>query len=206
VKEGPVNVPAIAKKSFDEFSSRPDFAQIISIVLAGLKQLVSPQKRARVVYELIDELNEEAFSHPLVRKLSPCKLGCSGCCHTQVSVTLDEAYLLLERIQQGIEIDRARLLRQASAQDCAKDYYELSYQERKCVFLGDKGECRVYEDRPSVCRTNKVLGESSQCDTTTSVQSTVMVKTPKADMVIYAAYLYSKESGALPHMLTKLIK
>lgn len=84
-------------------------------------------------------------------------------------------------------------------------FLDLSYENRKCIFLNDEGACQVYEDRPSVCRTNAVLGRPDQCDTSDTVQPTRLVKTSNADMAIYAAYLTSREAGSLPYLVGELL-
>ena len=201
-----MNVPAIAKKTYDELRVKPEFAGIVDFVLSELDKIPDDIEKARFIHKLVDELNEKVFEHPLVKTYSPCKAGCTACCHTQVSVTRNEALLLIERVNEGVTVDSDLLLKQMKAGDNDTEFYRLSYEDRKCIFLGDNGLCSVYEDRPSVCRTNAVLGNSSQCDTSAELKPTVLVKTPHADMVIYAAYVHAKDNGALPHLLGKLLK
>jgi hypothetical protein len=74
------------------------------------------------------------------------------------------------------------------------------------VFLDEAGSCRVYEDRPAVCRTNAVLGSADQCDTCAGVKPTRLIFTHKADMGIYGAYLSLKESGTLPRLLAEALR
>lgn len=200
-----MNVPAVAKKTFDQLKLIPEFLNIVNKVSKFLLKQPDAIKRARHVHDLIDTYNNEVFSHPLVRQLSPCKQGCSACCHTQVSVTEDEAALLMTHIENGLVIDNERLKLQMNAENDSGKFYQLSYQDRKCVFLDEKGNCRVYHDRPSVCRTNAVIGEASQCDTSQSIKPTRLVLTQKADMAIYASFRGSKSSGALPFMLGNAI-
>lgn len=122
-------------------------------------------------------------------------------------MTEDEAELLLHNINNGIEIDYARLSLQTEQGNETSDFYKLSYKDRKCVFLGDNGSCKVYKDRPAVCRTNAVVGLASQCSTDGKEQGAIrLVKTSKADMVIVGAYANATESGTLPKMLTKVLK
>ena len=201
-----MNVPAIAKKTFDQLMGQPEFASIVNFVIGHLTKITSKLSRAAFIHQMVDEYNEGIFSHPLVKELSPCRKGCTACCYTQVSVTDDEAELLAQRVLEGTEIDFKRLNIQMQAQDNTEAFYKLDYHHRKCVFLDDEGGCKVYEDRPSVCRTNMVLGDSSQCDTSVKVKPTRLVRTPKSDMVIYASFLHSKSSGALPHMLGKALQ
>lgn len=201
-----MNVPAIAKKTFDQLMGQAEFASIVNFVVKHLENLTSKIQKARFIHQIIDEYNEETFSHPLIKELSPCRMGCSACCYTQVSVTEEEAELLALRISEGVEIDHKKLAIQMQAGDSPEEFYKIFYHERKCIFLDDEGGCKVYEDRPSVCRTNVVLGDPSQCDTTVKIKPTRLVKTPKADMVIYASYLHSKSSGALANMVGKVLQ
>lgn len=200
-----MNVPAIAKRSFDELQGKSEYSTIVNFVLHRLSKLSDKLKRARFIHKIIDEYNEEIFSHPIVKQLSPCSKGCTACCHTQVSVTEDEAELLAHLIKSGVNIDLERFKIQMNAKDDSRAFYSIKYEDRRCVFLGQDGSCEVYEDRPSVCRTNAVLGEASQCDTKDSIGPTRLIKTPKADMAIYASYLYSKSSGSLAHMVGKIL-
>lgn len=200
-----MNVPAIAKKSFDELQKKPEFLSIVKKILKRIKRITSSLERARFIHKTIDEYNEEVFSHPLVKELSPCKLGCAACCHTQVSVTADEAELLARHINNGLDIDRNRLKSLMLAGNDSNKYYSIPFKERACIFLDNAGGCRVYEDRPAVCRTNAVIGPASQCDTSTSIQPTRLIRTPKADMVIYASFMFSKTSGSLPNMVGKAL-
>lgn len=198
-----MNVPAIAKKTYEQLKNQSEFISIVQALLESLKRISGPVARAQVVHDLVDEFNKEVFNHPLVKQMSPCKKGCSACCHTQVSVTDDEAEVLVLRIKEGLEVDLDRLRLQFAAKNDSDQYYRMKFQDRKCVFLDDQGSCRVYNDRPSVCRTNAVIGESSQCDTTVSIQETRLVRTPKSDMAVFASFLFARSSGTLPYMIGK---
>ena len=203
-----MNFPAIARKTYDALRSQPAFSNITQFVLDHLKKIKSPLERARFVHNVVDDYNREIFSHPIVKEFLPCKKGCAGCCHTQVSVTEDEAELLASRINEGLKIDFKLLQNQMKAVNDNEAYFNMSYEDRKCVFLGTDNQCQVYSDRPSVCRTNAVLGEASQCSTFNGLdnnQTLRLVKTEKADMAIIGSYLSSKESGTLSHMLGKIL-
>jgi Fe-S-cluster containining protein len=193
-------------EKFDTLSRFPEYMEIAQTVLSKLSKLATATKRARFVHKLIDDYNLEVFAHPLVKEFSPCQKGCSACCHTQVSVTSDEAKLLVQRISEDTFINGSLLKKQAAAGNDAASFYELSYQERQCIFLDDKGGCKVYADRPSVCRTNAVLGEKEQCLTNDGKQQLRLIKTSKSDMAIYAAYLFSEQSGSLPLMVEKAME
>ena len=200
-----MNVPAIAKKTFEKFRSSIECDTIFKFILSHLQQTPDKSQRARFVHDVVDKFNVEVFAHPLVKKFSPCKSGCTGCCHTQVSVTSDEAHLLAQRVKEGVSIDLELLKLQMKAGDSSELFKELPYAQRRCVFLSESGTCKIYEDRPSVCRTNAVLGEASQCDTSVTEQPLVLVITKNADIAIYSSFVHSKENGSLPHLLGKLL-
>lgn len=200
-----MNVPAVAQKTFEELRNRAEFLKIVHIVVKRLKKISNQYKRADFIHELVDQYNAVVFSHPLVMQLSPCKRGCTACCHTQVSVTDDEAELLVKRIKSGVSIDQERLKLQMQAGSDDEAFFKIAYNDRKCIFLDEQGACTVYEDRPSVCRTNSVLGTSDQCDTSKEILPTRLVKTPQSDLVIYGSFFYAKSSGTLPYMVGKLL-
>lgn len=202
-----MNVPAIAKSTFDLLKNQPEFSSITQTIIKSLKKIKNNFEKARFLHNVVDEYNNEVFSHPLLLEFVPCKSGCSACCHTQVSVTAEEAELLIHQIDNGVEINYQILSLQSEAENNAENFYKLSYQDRACVFLDDKGACKVYNDRPAVCRTNAVVGEASQCATNSSGPGPQrLVKTSKADMAIVGAYCVTRESGALPYLVAKLLK
>ena len=63
-----------------------------------------------------------------------CRRGCSACCVDDITVFAVEA----EKIRAG-----------------AADFLAAAtpHPPGRCAFLGEEGECRVYEFRPYVCRT-----------------------------------------------------
>ena len=203
-----MNVPVIAKSTFELLKSQPEFLKITETMILHLKKIKNSLERARFLHNVVDEYNTKVFSHPLLKELMPCKSGCSGCCHTQVSVTEDEAELLADNIFNGVDIDYKSLETQASVGNNSSAYFDIAYNERRCVFLDDKGACKVYKDRPSVCRTNAVVGDAAQCDTSTNdkVSSIRLVKTLEADMAIVGAFALARTSGTLPVMLEKVLK
>jgi Fe-S-cluster containining protein len=63
-----------------------------------------------------------------------CRRGCSACCLDGLTVTRIEA----EKIRRG----HGDLLSQASPHSMGA-----------CAFLDQEGACRIYEDRPTICRS-----------------------------------------------------
>lgn len=200
---GLMNVPALAQKTFDSLKNDLRALEIVQYILRKLSKTHDPLKRARFVHRVVDEAVSIPLEDSAAKKLSPCQKGCSFCCHTQVSVSSDEAKLLAHRVREGTEIDLEVLLHQAEAKNASEAYYRLSFAERRCVFLDDAGACRVYDDRPSVCRTNIALGEASQCDTSEGIRPTRLLRTQEADLVVYASYLNAEDGGTLSYLLAK---
>lgn len=200
-----MNVPAIAQRTFEESRNNPDLIAIVNMTLEALQKIQTPEERVAFLHTIINDFNVSVFTHPLVKQFSPCKKGCDGCCHTQVSVTEDEAIVLAARIKEGLDIDTERLKIQMETKNDAEKFFKLKYQDRRCIFLDEEGACRVYEDRPSVCRTNAVLGTADQCDTSVERKPVRLVKTPQSDMVIYSQFLYSNKNGSLHNMVGELV-
>jgi Fe-S-cluster containining protein len=92
-----------------------------------------------------------------------CGRGCSACCRNPVEIWPQEAALLAQAARAaGIELDRARLERQA--RQSAASWHEQSEADRACVFLGADGACRVYDARPNACRKLLVVSDPALCD------------------------------------------
>lgn len=175
--------------------------------LARLKDIIGNIPKARVTHREVDNQIHELFENPIVSENVSCKKGCSYCCYTQVSVTESEAELLAKCVTDGVEIDRSFLYIQGEAANSASDWYSIPYEMRKCVFLAEDNTCRVYEDRPSVCRTNYVFSTPEKCSTIDGSEKPIrLLSTPKADMTIMASYANSCENGALPYMLWKALR
>ncbi|MBT7608793.1 MAG: YkgJ family cysteine cluster protein [Bacteriovoracaceae bacterium] len=200
------NFPEIAYLTFVKLKHDFNFAKITKAIVKRLKKHRDPAKRARLVFKEVDLHLKNQFKDESVNKLVTCKAGCEACCHTQVSVTKDEADLLSQKIVEGLEIDLEKLSVQSKVKNSSEEWYKLSYEERGCLFLDGDGYCTVYEDRPAVCRTNYVVSSAINCNTEDGVSKTVrLLNTHSADMAIVGAFQSSKENGALPYMLFKSI-
>jgi hypothetical protein len=79
----------------------------------------------------------DAAAAPLVelhRERLQCRRGCSGCCVDDITVFEIEADLIRAR--------HAALLREGTP-----------HPKGACAFLDTEGACRIYAERPYVCRT-----------------------------------------------------
>jgi Fe-S-cluster containining protein len=206
VKEVYINFPAIAAKTYQRFRSEVYMMKITNDVLKKLKKISSPVKRARYLHKEVNKKLTLLFKDKSVQKHISCRKGCSACCHTQVSVTDDEAELLAKLVENGIKIDFNKLKNQAKNSKSSSTWYSQPFEDRGCVFLDENKECSVYNDRPSVCRTNHVVGDPKDCSTKDGkVKSVQLLNTFEADMAIMAGFGSCSKNGALPNMLFDLL-
>ncbi len=160
-------------------------------------------RRARYFHQQVDEAVTSFKSTLSNPELIRCKKGCSACCHTGAGVTEDEAELMASLINGGLSIDHGKLERQVSA----KNWYSLSYEERGCIFLNENKECRIYHDRPAVCRTNHVLSDPKFCETKDGIEQTQRVLlTEEANMLIAASFIAAKKTGTLSALVFKKLQ
>ncbi len=200
-----MSYPAMASQTFMKHQKDSKLMRITKDAIKKLKKIRDAKRRARAAHQMVDEKMDAVLSDPVVQKHLSCKKGCAFCCHTQVSVTMDEAHLLAHKIVQGHEIDLYRLENQAKYAHQASEWFKLSHSQRKCVFLGEDNSCIIYEDRPSVCRTNSAISEPQYCSTENGEQQQMLLKTTEADMIIMGQFIQSQENGALPVLLKKAI-
>ncbi len=165
-------------------------------------------KRVKFVHSEVDKYLDILLKDRFVSSVITCKKGCTACCHTQVSITEDEAIFLAQRaVDENLFIDMKNLYLQASVLNSDSKWYGLPYEKRRCIFLDDNNLCKVYEDRPLVCRTNYVLSPKESCLTLDGKERPLrLLNTPRADMITVGAFTQSKENGALPYMIWKAFK
>lgn len=115
-----------------------------------------------------------------------CFKGCSACCHMEVEVTSHEADVLKHLVEDGMSIDRSRLQQQSQRNLQDPVWREGMRNEiNKCVFLNHQGECRIYENRPVMCRRHSVTSPAEFCE---NIESKIVIRYfPKVDLLISAA-------------------
>lgn len=96
---------------------------------------VGPLKRLEMLYSLMEELSQA------IAPLTPCKKGCSACCHYKVSVSEVEVAYIQKHTKHR------RLKTYAPKQD---------FHGQPCPFL-HSGACSIYSSRPFVCRRHNAL-------------------------------------------------
>lgn len=89
-----------------------------------------------------------------------CKKGCSHCCYIDVEITKDEAELLAKVCDDNDFTPDMDMLRALS-----KGKANVPYEDRACIFLDkEKGECKVYGNRPLACRKYFVVNDPDRCN------------------------------------------
>lgn len=101
---------------------------------------LSPLKKLEAIYELLAEIGA------CIAPSTPCKKGCSSCCHFAVTVSAVEV--------QYIEANtkHKRLKRVLPAED---------YHGQACPFL-QNNSCSIYSARPFVCRRHHSLAPTPE--------------------------------------------
>jgi len=162
---------------------------------AALRAAPPGAERARLLHRLMDQELEAAAHAPV-----SCRKGCSGCCHYEVQITGDEAALLKEAVEDGIEIDRERLARLAARKERDPEWAQFAVPENRCVFLSDEGACRVYAARPASCRKHLVTSPAALCSL--PGQEVIPVPLLQAEVLMSAALgLEGTKCASLSRML-----
>lgn len=165
----------------------------------GLEGVTAGEERARVLHRMMDQAVATAANVAV-----SCRRGCAGCCHYEVEITGDEAVVLAERVRDGIGIDRARLADQAARPRLSPAWARFFAAENRCVFLGDEGACRIYEDRPAACRRLLVTSPAEAC--TTAGAAVAPVRILLAEILLSAAVdLAEGEFASLPRLLHRAL-
>jgi Fe-S-cluster containining protein len=135
-----------------------------------LSQRTGPAAYGELLQRL-DEWFEEGRRH--ARGLLPCRCGCSACCHGPFDVSVADVELLLDALRRLPPDEQAEVKRRARAlldkmeaqePDWPEPHAVLDLGDQRfdrlcealadepCPLLDDAGRCRIYADRPLVCR------------------------------------------------------
>lgn len=137
--------------------------------------MTEPPRESPAAYRELLERLDRWFAGARARHpgVIPCAGGCSSCCHGPFDISVADTELLVAAVQalpaheRGTVRDRAaRLLERmtaalpgwssphdiADAGDDAFDRMAATLAVEPCPLLADDGRCRIYADRPLVCR------------------------------------------------------
>lgn len=152
-------------------------------------------ERAIVLHQLVERELAPASQFPI-----SCRKGCTACCHYEVEITRDEADLLTVLVLDGCTVDRERLGIQAARERKSPDWLRFGHPDNRCVFLGDDGACRIYENRPASCRKLLVTTPPEACGTAGA--TVVPVQLLLVEIILSAALsLPDAEYASLPKLL-----
>lgn len=105
--------------------------------------------------------------------LLPCRRGCSACCYGPFDVSVADVELLLEGLRRLSPEEQAEVTRRARALADKMEALEPAWRaphavrdlgdqrfdhlcetlaDQPCPLLDDAGHCRIYPDRPLICR------------------------------------------------------
>jgi Fe-S-cluster containining protein len=128
-----------------------------------------------------------------------CKAGCGACCHQKVDLgTLEGEKIQKHLTDNRIEVDAGHLAKQAAAMKSGS-FQTLSYDERRCVFLGEDQNCMIYGARPLMCRRHFVQNDPAVCRTE-DVSQLVMDVNPDTDAYL-SAYVTRNPTMSLPEFI-----
>ena len=118
---------------------------------------------ARDAHGTMDEVLKRERARDTATEAIRCHRGCSHCCHGPVEIWPQEAALLVGTARDaGLELNRAQLERQS--RHSIETWRQQPRADWACVFLGEKGACKVYESRPNACRKLLVVSDPALCD------------------------------------------
>jgi Fe-S-cluster containining protein len=161
-----------------------------------------PKNVAHTVHAIIDERVQHMLATSKHGPEVTCTKGCAACCHLQVDINPREAELLRAvAAEAGIEIDEARLARQATKNP--DTWRELAPEDRRCVFLAEDRTCRVHEHRPGACRKYHVLSDPDLCDMEKHPGGKVGIVFDVEAEIIHSAAMTVYGAGSMAAMLLR---
>jgi Fe-S-cluster containining protein len=110
----------------------------------------NPASRAA---ELVHRVFEASLAQTPAKLEIACRKGCGFCCHTWVSATAPELFLIAKHLGRQPAGDRLSpaAVRERAAANTGLDIAARFGAKLPCVFLADNA-CSIYAVRPTVCR------------------------------------------------------
>lgn len=202
-----MSYPLIAKLTYEKHAHDPHYKNLVEKTFQTLLLIPDSHQRTEFIHSRIDQEVAENLEDPFVKDHLACRKGCNHCCYSEVGITEDEAETLTKEIDKGVFFDEDLLKVQNAHKRNGGKWIELAFEKRRCPFLGRNGLCSVYENRPSVCRTNNALLSDENCRTDDGTEKKKhLVKTIKANMLIMAFFAFAQSTGTLAEILTNVLK
>lgn len=140
------------------------------VMLFGLKQLAQEylnniqDKMAglRSLYAFMDAATDAEIKSKTKPGEVKCKAGCFNCCYQYVAIAPVEAKYIATNVELT-DKQKEIIETQSKIKDNASEWSKKTRMEKRCVFLGEAGECTIYSVRPAVCRALVVTGNPDLC-------------------------------------------
>jgi len=172
------------EKNFKEISAKA--IQIAPVFHEAYKKH-GPQGVTDYAHKYIDATNDGSG---LTAKIS-CKVGCHFCCYGEIELSYVESTVIYSAIKQfKISIDKELIKRQNN-----KPHHRLKYADKRCALLDDKGECKVYDYRPSICRLYNSVDDPKECNEQHKMPDTGTLRTIDGFAIAAALMLFDQEQG-----------
>ena len=136
---------------------------------------MTPARESPAAYRELLERLDRWFAEARARNpgVVPCGAGCSACCHGPFDISVADAELLVHAVRalpdaecRDVQARATALLARIAAHlpgwrpphaiadvgDAAFDAMGNALAAEPCPLLGPDGACRIYADRPFVCR------------------------------------------------------
>jgi Fe-S-cluster containining protein len=131
--------------------------QILRRSLPALVEAAQPLDRKVI---RLRRLADQAAA--VIQPSTPCRKGCSACCHDPAILSEVDAMLVAEAT--GMPLQAPRRLFDVAAGEQARQAYFAPYAGVACGFLRE-GACSIYEHRPVVCRVHHSIEDTpAPCD------------------------------------------
>jgi uncharacterized protein len=153
-----------------------DWAKRLTKLINDYRKPVRP--RFRSLYQIADEMTAAAAPY------SPCKRGCSACCHMATLISEPEAEMMAAALR--IKIHKPKTwpffdLKTGVAHEYRDQFSETFFgYEKPCTFLVNN-ECSIYEHRPLACRVHLNMGANAEPCQMDAGRETAMLNLLKLD-------------------------
>jgi Fe-S-cluster containining protein len=146
-----------------------------------------PQGVTEYAHQLIDAINEKTGINDKVS----CSAGCHFCCYGEIAMSHSEATLIYSIVKQfQIPIDMILVDRQNR-----KPFHKLKYAAKRCAMLDDKGMCKIYDHRPSICRLYNSMDAPEKCNEKDGEPNIGTLRTIEGFSIATALMLFDEENG-----------